>query len=123
MKTLRIGPVIFVRTFVQRRNLGAYEKTEQKCAQRSLGLFTARKWAEQARRVLAHALRLALAGELTASIAHGINQPLGAILGRVSILRGHDSSSCLRTIPGDCPTRCQFTTHITHLLRPATQVK
>jgi len=37
--------------------------------------------AEQARRAeLAHASRLAVAGELTASIAHEINQPLGAIL-------------------------------------------
>ena len=123
MKTLRIGPVIFVRTFVQRRNLGAYEKTEQKCAQRSLGLFTARKWAEQARRVLAHALRLALAGELTASIAHEITQSLGALVGRVSIIRGHESSNCLLTIPRDCPTMCPFTTHITHFRRPAAQVK
>jgi PAS domain S-box-containing protein len=41
---------------------------------------TARKWAEEARQELAHASRLALVGELTASIAHEINQPLGAIL-------------------------------------------
>lgn len=33
---------------------------------------------------LAHASRLAIAGELTASIAHEINQPLGAILSNVS---------------------------------------
>jgi two-component system, LuxR family, sensor kinase FixL len=36
--------------------------------------------AENARRDLAHASRLALVGELTAAIAHEINQPLGAIL-------------------------------------------
>jgi two-component system sensor kinase FixL len=42
--------------------------------------ITTRKQAEEARRELAHASRLALVGELTASIAHEINQPLGAIL-------------------------------------------
>src|SRR5262249_24867176 len=41
---------------------------------------TERKRAEEARRELAHAARLALVGELTASIAHEVNQPLGAIL-------------------------------------------
>jgi PAS domain S-box-containing protein len=41
--------------------------------------ITARKQAEEARQELAHASRLALVGELTASIAHEINQPLGAI--------------------------------------------
>ena len=39
-----------------------------------------RKRAEEADRNLAHATRLAVLGELTASIAHEINQPLGAIL-------------------------------------------
>jgi PAS domain S-box-containing protein len=39
-----------------------------------------RRRAEEARRELAHVSRLALVGELTASIAHEINQPLGAIL-------------------------------------------
>jgi len=42
--------------------------------------ITDRKRAEEANRNLAHAARLAVAGELTASIAHEINQPLGAIL-------------------------------------------
>jgi PAS domain S-box-containing protein len=42
--------------------------------------ITARKEAEETREELAHASRLALMGELTASIAHEINQPLGAIL-------------------------------------------
>jgi PAS domain S-box-containing protein len=41
---------------------------------------TQRKQIEEARRELAHAARLAMVGELTASIAHEINQPLGAIL-------------------------------------------
>src|SRR5262249_53486978 len=40
----------------------------------------ASKTREELRRELAPASRLALAGELTASIAHEINQPLGAIL-------------------------------------------
>jgi PAS domain S-box-containing protein len=42
--------------------------------------ITDRKQAEEATRNLAHASRLAVVGELTASIAHEINQPLGAIL-------------------------------------------
>jgi signal transduction histidine kinase len=42
--------------------------------------ITERKQAEEAQQNLAHASRLALIGELTASIAHEINQPLGAIL-------------------------------------------
>ena len=42
--------------------------------------ITDRKRAEEASRNLAHASRLAVVGELTASIAHEINQPLGAIL-------------------------------------------
>jgi PAS domain S-box-containing protein len=42
--------------------------------------ITERKHAEEAMQSLAHAARLALVGELTASIAHEINQPLGAIL-------------------------------------------
>src|SRR5262249_17478925 len=41
---------------------------------------TERKRAEETRRELAHASRLTLVGEFTASIAHEINQPLGAIL-------------------------------------------
>jgi PAS domain S-box-containing protein len=42
--------------------------------------ITERKHAEEAMQSLAHAGRLALVGELTGSIAHEINQPLGAIL-------------------------------------------
>ncbi|MBV9492479.1 MAG: PAS domain S-box protein [Verrucomicrobia bacterium] len=42
--------------------------------------LTERKRAEEVTQRLSHATRLALVGELTASIAHEINQPLGAIL-------------------------------------------
>lgn len=42
--------------------------------------ITERKRAQEAQQELAHASRLALVGELTAAIAHEINQPLGAIL-------------------------------------------
>ena len=42
--------------------------------------ITDRKRAEDAYRRLAHASRLAVVGELTASLAHEINQPLNAIL-------------------------------------------
>jgi two-component system sensor kinase FixL len=42
--------------------------------------ITERKQADEAREELAHASRLTLMGEFTASIAHEINQPLGAIL-------------------------------------------
>jgi PAS domain S-box-containing protein len=42
--------------------------------------ITERKRIEEAKQELAHASRLAVLGELTASIAHEINQPLGAIL-------------------------------------------
>lgn len=41
---------------------------------------TERHAAEEAREQLAHASRLAMLGEVTASIAHEVNQPLGAIL-------------------------------------------
>jgi len=42
--------------------------------------ITERKRAEEAKQKLAHAGRVALMGELTALIAHEVNQPLGAIL-------------------------------------------
>ena len=48
--------------------------------------ITDRKRAEDADRRLAQAGRLALLGELTASIAHEINQPLGAILSNADAL-------------------------------------
>jgi PAS domain S-box-containing protein len=41
---------------------------------------TDRKRAEEAQQNLAHATRLAVVGELTAMMAHEVNQPLGAIL-------------------------------------------
>lgn len=42
---------------------------------------TGQKELEEARQGMVQAMRLAMLGELTASIAHEINQPLGAILG------------------------------------------
>lgn len=45
---------------------------------------TAENAVDKHRFELAHASRLAIAGELTASIAHEINQPLGAILSNVA---------------------------------------
>lgn len=55
---------------------------------------------------LAHASRLAIAGELTASIAHEINQPLGAILSNVNAAElmlhsGTAQASELQQILGD----------------------
>lgn len=69
-----------------------------------------RRQAEQAvnaqRFELAHASRLAVAGELTASIAHEINQPLAAILsnaeaGELLLESGADRGSELREILAD----------------------
>lgn len=63
--------------------------------------------AEQTRRLeLAHASRLAVAGELTGSIAHEINQPLGAILSNADAAElilesGGDRREELRTILAD----------------------
>jgi signal transduction histidine kinase len=69
-----------------------------------------RRVAEQAvqkhRQEVAHASRLAVAGELTASIAHEINQPLGAILNNVDaadllIASGNAQDETLREILAD----------------------
>ena len=63
--------------------------------------------AEQAHRAaLAHAARLAIAGELTGAIAHEINQPLGAILsnadaGDLLLDSGMDRRNELRAILAD----------------------
>jgi two-component system, LuxR family, sensor kinase FixL len=68
--------------------------------------ITERKRAEETRRELAHASRMAIAGELTASIAHEINQPLGAILSNADaaemLLRsGPESLDEVKQILGD----------------------
>jgi signal transduction histidine kinase len=67
-------PLMFLATAMQerRRAFSALSTTEHA--------------AEEARQELAHASRLALVGEITASIAHEINQPLGAILSNVDAL-------------------------------------
>jgi signal transduction histidine kinase len=52
--------------------------------------------AESQRTELAHASRLAMAGELTASIAHEINQPLGAILASADAAELHLQSGADR---------------------------
>ncbi len=66
---------------------GRVERPAKNGAMRMLGVcidITRRKEAEEevlrSRTELAHASRLSVVGELTASIAHEINQPLGAIL-------------------------------------------
>jgi signal transduction histidine kinase len=61
---------------------------------------------QQQRSELAHASRLAVAGELTAAIAHEINQPLGAILSNVEaadllLQSGEDRRDLLRQILAD----------------------
>ena len=57
-----------------------------------IGQFIERKHAEDALRhaqmELAHVTRVATLGEMTASIAHEINQPLGALV--------NNASACLR---------------------------
>jgi signal transduction histidine kinase len=58
--------------------------------------ITDRKRAEEAERRLSQASRLALVGELTASIAHEINQPLGAIVSNSDVLE-------MRLESGDLP--------------------
>ena len=69
-----------------------------------------RRVAEQSvevqRNAVAHASRLAVAGELTASIAHEINQPLGAILNNADaadllLQSGEDRRDLLRHILAD----------------------
>lgn len=62
--------------------------------------------ASHRRAELAHASRLALAGELTASIAHEINQPLGAILANAGVAermvrRSYPNDDGLLRILGD----------------------
>ena len=67
--------------------------------------ITDRKRAEEAERRLTHASRFALVGELTASIAHEINQPLGAILSNSDVLEmclpSGDSPKEIREIVSD----------------------
>ena len=69
------------------RWIAARGRAEKGAGERLMGVsmdITARKMAElhaeEADRSLAHASRLAVVGELTAMVAHEINQPLGAIL-------------------------------------------
>ena len=61
--------------------------------------ITERKLAEEALRKtqaeLAHVTRVTTLGEMTASIAHEINQPLGAVV--------NNASACLRWLAGEAP--------------------
>jgi signal transduction histidine kinase len=62
--------------------------------------------AQRHRNEVAHASRLAIAGELTASIAHEINQPLGAILSNADaadllVQSGENQGDVLRQILAD----------------------
>ena len=68
--------------------------------------FYAEKSVHKQQLELAHASRLAVVGELTASIAHEVNQPLGAILSNAAaaeliLASGEDRSSDLREILSD----------------------
>jgi two-component system sensor kinase FixL len=56
------------------------EMANEPCVVVTIRDITDRKLAEKANRDLVHASRVSVLGELTASIAHEINQPLGAIL-------------------------------------------
>lgn len=56
------------------------EINDEKCLILTLRDITERTRAEEAERKLAHASRVAMAGELTAMVAHEVKQPLGAIL-------------------------------------------
>jgi len=60
--------------------------------------ITERKKAEEVNRELAHISRLAIVGELTASIAHEINQPLGAILSNADA-----AEMLLESLPASLP--------------------
>jgi len=66
---------------------------------RQVGQFVERRRAEEQLRVaqsnLAHVARLAAMGELTASIAHEVNQPLGAMV--------TSAASCARWLQADPP--------------------
>jgi signal transduction histidine kinase len=57
--------------------------------------ITDQKRAEETRQNLTHALRLAVVGELTAMIAHEVNQPLNAILNNSETAEGLLNSNAL----------------------------
>ena len=85
-----------------------------------------RKRAEEANAKLAHVSRLAVVGELTASIAHEINQPLGAILSNADaasmLLEAHphkieDLKQILADIRKDDARASEVVRHIRRLLR------
>jgi PAS domain S-box-containing protein len=85
-----------------------------------------RKHAEEANAKLAHVSRLAMVGELTASIAHEINQPLGAILSNADaasmLLEANpekieDVKQILADIRKDDARASEIIRHIRNLLR------
>jgi len=64
-----------------------------------------------ARAQLAHASRLTILGELTASIAHEVNQPLAAIV--------TNSNACLRWLGGDQPNLAEANNTLNWIMRDA----
>lgn len=83
---------------------------------------TAEVAAQKHRVELAHASRLAVAGELTASIAHEINQPLGAIqanadAGEMMLASGADRREDLRAILADIRRDDQRASEVIRRLR------
>jgi hypothetical protein len=74
--------------------------------------LAAERTTDQQRAEYAHASRLALAGEMTASIAHEINQPLGAILSNAETAEllldsgPTGATSCAASWPTSAATTC-----------------
>src|SRR5581483_6861444 len=79
--------------------------------------ITERKRAEEAlqkaQAELAHVARLTTMGELTASIAHEVNQPLTAVV--------NNGNACLRWLGGEVPNRGEAREAVTRIVREGTR--